>query len=51
MVGTLVMVAGAVFLSHVHKINGIDLKGNRYFNSKEIVSVNGPPVIDHGHAV
>lgn len=33
MVGTLVVVAGVVFLSHVYKVSGIDLEGNRYFNS------------------
>lgn len=32
MVGTLVVLAGVVFLSHAYKINGIGLKGNRYFD-------------------
>lgn len=35
MVGTLVVVAGAVFLSHAHKVVGIDLEDNRYFNLKK----------------
>ena len=43
MVGTLVMVAGAVFLSHAYKINRIDLEGNRYFHSSlKKVRVSGP---------